>query len=208
MGDEKTKYFFQFPSCESLIDRRSFDQVHHQHLNFFSINSISKILNKLDYNVKSYKICEHHYGSMMINFQYKNSDDKMSNLKIIPEKQSLKNIYGDYQIYIKNLIKIIEKYKKRDTKVYGVGASLMLPLVNYHLKGILNNIDGILDDDKKKINKFFPKINSKILSLKKTNLEDSVAIICSTASSITTRKLVEICKLKKAKLILVPSLSF
>ena len=36
-GDHNTKYFFQFPSCESLIDRYAFDQLHHQHFNLFSL---------------------------------------------------------------------------------------------------------------------------------------------------------------------------
>ena len=53
----------------------------------------------------------------------------------------------------------------------------MLPLVNYHLGGLLNIANGILDDDKRKIGKYFPGINVKITSLKNTNLKDSICLV-------------------------------
>ena len=43
----------------------------------------------------------------------------------------------------------------------------MLPIVNYHLDGIFEKVDSILDDDKSKQNKYFLNINKKITSLKK-----------------------------------------
>ena len=84
----------------------------------------------------------------------------------------------------------------------------MTPILNYQLKGVLDLTDNILDDDKRKFNKYFPNIKSKIKSLKRTNLTDAVVIIASTASSITTRKLISIVDNKKAKIIIVPTLSF
>jgi hypothetical protein len=34
--NDKTKYLFQFQSCESLLDRRVFDQIRHKYFNFFN----------------------------------------------------------------------------------------------------------------------------------------------------------------------------
>ena len=42
----------------------------------------------------------------------------------------------------------------------------MLPVINYHLNNLFSKIDGILDDDKSKVNKYFPNITKKIVSLK------------------------------------------
>jgi cyclopropane-fatty-acyl-phospholipid synthase len=207
LGNNKTKYFFQFPSCESLVDRKAFDQIHHQHFNYFSINSISKLLNKLKFSVKKYEIGELHYGSLMIYFTKSDPTHKNKNFNVVKLDKKLATIYQEYEAYMSNLVKIIQKYKKRGTKIYGIGAGLMLPLVNYHLKNILNDADGILDDDKNKINKFYPKMKTKILSLKKTDLKNSIALICSTASSITTRKLAELCRIKNAKIIIIPSMT-
>ncbi len=208
--NKKTKFFFQFPSCESLIDRRAFDQVHHQHFNFFSVSSFNSLLRKIKFVLNKFEICEHHYGSLMTYFV---NDDALSNYKKLKtslgtSSYKLSKSYKEYNVYMQNLINVIQNYKKRGFKLYGVGAGLMLPLVNYHLNGILNICDGLLDDDKSKINKFFPNINVPIKSLKNTDLTKSLAIICSTASSVTTRKLVEVCKAKNANIILIPSLSF
>ena len=88
-----------------------------------------------------------------------------------------------------------------------MGAKLNDSCSKLSIDSLLNLVDNILDDDKNKINKYFPNIKSKIKSLKKTNLNNSVAIISSTASSITTRKLISIVE-KNAKIIIVPSLSY
>ena len=84
----------------------------------------------------------------------------------------------------------------------------MLPIVNYHLDGIFEKVDSILDDDKSKQNKYFLNINKKITSLKKKNLENSICIISTISSAIVTRKLTNILESKKAQVILVPTLTF
>ena len=204
-GDSNTKYFFQFPSCESIIERRAFDQIHHQHLNLFSLNSITQILNKLGLCVIDYDKNEHHYGASMVYFKVKKDIKKQ---KFVKKKINLSKKFNEYEAYMLNIINIIKGYKKKRNKIYAIGASLMTPILNYQLKGVLDLTDNILDDDKRKFNKYFPNIKSKIKSLKRTNLTDAVVIIASTASSITTRKLISIVDNKKAKIIIVPTLSF
>ena len=204
-GDHNTKYFFQFPSCESLIERKNFDQIHHQHLNLFSLNSITQILNKLGLSIIRYDKNEHHYGALMIYFKIKKNIQKK---KFIKKNINLTKNFKEYELYIQNVIDIIKVNKKKQNKIYAIGASLMTPILNYHLKDILGLTDNILDDNKKKFNKYFPNINSQIKSLKNTDLTNAVVIIASTASSITTRKLVSLVDNKKAKIIIVPTLSF
>ena len=84
----------------------------------------------------------------------------------------------------------------------------MLPLINYHLNNIMSKANGILDDDKKKVGKFFPGINTKIKPLKNTNVENSICLIAPVASTLTCRKLVEVLKNKKAEVILLPTITF
>ena len=143
----------------------------------------------------------------MIYFKKSKDNIKSINSNVQKFNGKLSDIYYDYKMYMKNLIQIIKKYQKRGSKVYGIGAGLMLPLVNYHLNDLLKDFDGILDDDKNKLNKFYPNLSTKISSLKKADLSNAVAVICSTASSVTTRKLVEVCRLNNAKIIIIPSMT-
>ena len=59
-----------------------------------------------------------------------------------------------------------------------------------------------------KLTKYFPRINTKIISLKKTDLTNAVCLIAPIASSITSRKLVELLGKKNADLILLPTTTF
>ena len=210
-GDKNTKYFFQFPSCESIIDRSAFDQIHHQHLNYFSLLSFSKMISKLGLEVIDYEFNEHHYGALMFYFKMKSNKTKKKENFLKSKtlsKINLKERYKKYQNYTENLIQVVKSYKKRNYKIYAIGASLMLPIIDFHLKKLFNIVDNILDDDKKKIGKFVPNINAKIKSLNNTDLKKSVVIIASVASSVTTRKLISIVDKKNANIIIVPSLSF
>jgi hypothetical protein len=67
--------------------------------------------------------------------------------------------------------------------------------------------DVILDDDKKKIGKYFPNLNIRIKSLRNTDLKNSLVITTSTASSISTRKINQLLFDKKPRIIINPSLT-
>ena len=148
-GNQNTQYFFQFPSCESLIDRSSFDQLHQQHLNIFSLNSVQKILLMNNFEIIDYDFNENHYGSLMIYFK---TAKKIRKIKIKKNKVSFKRKYENYKKFMQSNIDIVKKYKSRGYKIYAIGAGLMTPVLNYHLNGLLNLAENILDDDKRKIN--------------------------------------------------------
>lgn len=204
-GDTNTKYFFQFPSCESLLERNAFDQIHHQHINYFSLKSISKILKSLGFSIIEHAYNELHYGSLMIYFK---KGIVKREIKFLKCKINIKEKYLNYQKYLNNIIDIVKAYKNKNYKIFAIGASLMTPILNHQLKGLLNICDNILDDDKSKIDKYFPNINSKIKSLKETDLKNSIIIISATASSVTIRKLVSVVDKKNPKIIIIPTLSF
>ena len=209
-GKNKTQFFFQFPSSESIINRKCFDQIHHQHLNYFSINSFQKVLEQNGYTVIDYSINEHHYGALMIYFEKnkKGIKKKNTNVSNIDSNFSLRESYLDFKKYLKNIENIVQNYKNQNIKIYAVGAGLMLQIINYHLDNLFSKIDGILDDDKSKVNKYFPNIKNKIMSLKNTNISNTVVIVAPVASSITTRKLISLVDKRNPKIIIVPTLSF
>jgi len=211
LAHNKTKVFLQFPSVESLINNGSFDQVNHQHLNYFSLNSFDKLLKKCGGKIIKHEYHELHFGVLMVFFTIKNSKLKskidFKKNKKITSKDFIKS-YKNFKKHLNAYKNLIEKYLFLKKKIYVIGAGLMLPIVNYHLDGIFEKVDSILDDDKSKQNKYFLNINKKITSLKKKNLENSICIISTISSAIVTRKLTNILESKKAQVILVPTLTF
>jgi cyclopropane-fatty-acyl-phospholipid synthase len=208
LGNNKTKFFFQYPSCESLINRCSFDQIHHQHFNLFSLKSTSKILGMVGAQIKKFDYCEEHYGALMVYFEKQKSKFvKNKFIKIDYLKFNLNEVYSRYKLYIKNLTSVIKYYKKRKLKIYAIGGGLMLPIINYQLNNIISLCNAILDDDKEKIGKYFPNLNIRIKSLRNTDLKNSLVITTSTASSISTRKINHLLFDKKPSIIINPSLT-
>jgi len=211
LADKNTKIFFQFPSAESLINNCSFDQVHHQHLNYFSLKSFSKLLKKCGGKIIDYDYHELHFGVLMVLFTRKSSKVKQVkkiNLKkrILPS--NFIQSYRNFKTHLATYKHLIERYIFMKKKFYIVGAGLMLPIINYHLGGLINKANGILDDDPNKINKYFLDINTKIISLKKTNLKKAICLVGTISSGITTRKLTSILEKKQAEIILIPTLTF
>ena len=211
LSNNKTKVFFQFPSAETLINNSSFDQVNHQHLNYFSLNSFNRLLKKCGGKIIEHEYHELHFGVLMVFFTIKKSKLKSkSNLKQkkqISPKNFIKS-YKNFKTHLNAYKNLIEKYLFLKKKIYVIGAGLMLPIVNYHLGGIFEKVDSILDDDKSKQNKYFLNINKKITGLKKQNLKNSICIISTISSAIVTRKLTNILEKKQAEVILVPTLTF
>ena len=206
----KTKIFFQFPSSETLIRNNNFDQLHHQHLNLFSLKSFGLLLKKNGAKIIDYKFNNLHYGALMVCFTLNKSNYKRNKKISFNTNQNFDFIksYKNFKNHLKSYKQIIENHIKLKKNFYVVGASLMLPLINYHLNNIMSKANGILDDDKKKVGKFFPGINTKIKPLKNTNVENSICLIAPVASTLTCRKLVEVLKNKKAEVILLPTITF
>ena len=211
ISEKKTKIFFQFPSLESLILNMSFDQIHHQHLNYFSLNSFNKILKKYGGKIINYAFNEFHYGALMIYFTLNSSKNKTKKkINLLPKINFIQvsEAYNNFKNHLKSQEKTINNYLKRKRKFYVVAAGALLPILNYHMNGIINKANGILDDDKNKIGKYFPNINTKILQMKSTSLKGSVCLIGCVHSHVTTRKIINILIQKRAEIILLPTITF
>ena len=176
---------------------------------YYSSKGLKRDINEVLFKT-NYEYNELHYGALMVHFTLNSSKYKKKKLLLKSRliKQEFKKSYKIFKEHINCYKKLLIKYLSKKKKFYVVGAGLMLPLVNYHLDKLIDKADAILDDDPKKINKYFANINTKIISLQKTSLKKSVCLIASIHSAIITRKLVTIVKEKQAEIILVPTLTF
>ena len=65
--------FMQFPSCELLIRDARFDQVHHQHINYFSCYSFAKLISECGLAMIGYRYDSDHYGALMCHIRRQGS---------------------------------------------------------------------------------------------------------------------------------------
>ena len=194
------RLYLQFPSLERLILKKRFDQLCHQHLNFFSINSINKLLNLNDLYINRYEYDDSHFGTLRLSITKKNKNIKIKK-NVINNKLIKKSFFS-----FRSKCAIFNKQKLQNTKNgQGFGAGILVPVINYFLPSI-NNLKYIFDDNHDKFNKKFITMKPTIVSSKKINLNEPI-VITSISSKIATRSI--FAKLKKigAKKIIVPRLS-
>jgi len=146
-GDDTT-FYFQFPCLESTLKDLRFDQIFHQHLNYFTVQSVIHMLNELDCELIDIEFNYEHWGALLVAFKkgkYSGKFDK-DIWKITPD-----TVIERFEVFKKEIQSVntrLEYFK--DESIYGYGAALMLPVLSYFLENDFSNFECIVDDDQRK----------------------------------------------------------
>ena len=204
----ETIFIFQFPGLEPLIDNSRFEQVHHQHINYFSLKSFNFMLNEVGGELIDFKFNPYHWGTLMVSFQKKRKMPvgPIVNYEDTFDQLSEKKILDQYKIFNHSMELInrrINSYKGE--KIYGFGAALMLPLMHYHIKNLVD-LEYIIDDDKNKNGLYYINFPLKIVHHENFDcFNDSIIIITAMTSKqvlrAITKKLIDL----KIKEIIIPT---
>jgi hypothetical protein len=158
--DESDLFIFQFPSLEPLVKDQNYDQIFHQHLHYFSISSFTYLIERCGGEIVDYQVNPYHWGALMVAFR-KRKGPKKSKKTFLPFQ--VKDIQFGYDQFQKELRVTTEKlHRYKDEKLYGFGASLMLPILGYHLGTDFVEFESILDDDKAKEGLYYINLPVKI----------------------------------------------
>lgn len=204
----KTLFFFQFPGLEPLVKNAKFDQVHHQHLNYFSLKSVIYMLEDVGAELIDFRFNLYHWGALMIAFRRKGKNCKRSHEKFDKSITQItdKQIIRQYELF-KECMDVtnrrIASYKNET--IYGYGAALMLPILNYYLKE-LTNLKCIIDDDKNKNGLYYMNLPLKIVLPKDiNNIKDLVVLITAINSKQTFRAIMSKLIDLKVRDIIIPA---
>ncbi|MFC1767472.1 methyltransferase domain-containing protein [Candidatus Margulisiibacteriota bacterium] len=194
-----TLLFFQFPALEELVQDAHFDQVFHQHLNYFSLQSVLCMLDDIGAELVDFKINPMHWSAMMIAFRKKKKGaDLNDKFKDMARTRSVSKDYVEkqYQVFKRCMdvtAKRIDALKGR--VVYGFGAALMLPILDYYT-GKLSSLKFIIDDDPGKKDLYYLNVPVQIKPLSQVkDIEGSVFLVTAINSlkavRAITKKLIE-----------------
>jgi hypothetical protein len=150
-ADPKTMFFFQFPGLEQLLQDARFDQIFHQHLNYFSLKSFCCLLDVVGAELVDSRVNAYHWGARMVAFRKKRTtflNQKRFCTNITP--WSRHKVLCQYAIFRSNMEATQKRLKALSHKrLLGYGAAQMLPVLDYHLGG-LDCLEAIVDDDVRK----------------------------------------------------------
>ena len=152
VADENSIFIFKFPGLETLLNNYRFDQIFHQHLQYFSLQSIIYLLEEFNGELIDYESNFHHWGGLLVAFK-KNSLNKKWKFKFTNEftsitEEDVKKRYQHFQLQM--WLADSQLRSMNSENIYGYGAALMLPVLSYHLKNDLSCLEYVIDDDKSK----------------------------------------------------------
>lgn len=191
---EDTVFCFQFPGLENLVKDWRFDQIFHQHLNYFSLHSFKYLLDSLGGELLSYEVNPLHWGTLMVAFQKKRKNKSIKTLRS-PEFRKLQeeDILQKYSGFRMTMAGVNQRLTGiKDLKRVGYGASLMLPVLSYYLDNDFACLDCIIDDDPQKVDRYYVNMPISIKHSEDfSSLEDAVCLLTSVASRANVRPMLK-----------------
>jgi nucleoside-diphosphate-sugar epimerase len=163
----------------------TFDNIYHEHYNYWSLTSLVNFFNQLDLIIYNAKKINTHGGSLRI-YISKNTKIKKNKIisKILKEEEDFgikkyityKN-FGQKIYEIKNkILKNIKKLKETKKNIIGFGApAKATTALNFF--GISEYFNYIVEDNKLKHNKYIPGTNLKIVSKNHIKGNDNAIIV-------------------------------
>ena len=195
-------FIMQLPSIEKLVEHKKYEQLTHQHLNYFSKNSIYKVFSSFGLEVNDIGYDETHFGTIRVAATKKNTR-KVQTQKF--EHITAREIEKSFEQY-KTYMNVINENIKSSKAIYGFGAGLMVPVLSYFLPA-LKSLICIYDENEFKHGKRFINLNVPITNLPNKQdflLQDVVITSVTTRSAARSifKKLIDL----KAKNIILPAM--
>ncbi len=176
-----TLFFFQFPCLETLLEGCRFDQIFHQHLNYFTLKSIFHMLKGLDCQLLDWQINQNHWGDILIAFQKGKSGKKVKTIFGDIKVDEILRRYEHFKHSMRLTSERLEDWKKEN--IYGYGAALMLPVLKYHLGGAFFYLQGVIDDDKRKEGLHYLNLPIRIMTWEHVeDVRNSIVMMTAIAS--------------------------
>jgi hypothetical protein len=177
---------FQFPSLDLLLRDARFDQVHHQHIHYFSERSISILLAQVGFELVETRFDSSHYGTLMILFKPSAS----KTIKSFGVPVSTAYVEERKRIFDKDMSAVNLRLEYSQRGLVAFGAALMLPLLAYYLPA-LERIECILDDDRSKEGFRYVNFNKRIQLPADFSFSQKDVVITAVSTKLALRRVLE-----------------
>ena len=138
-------FVFEFPGLDAMIERLRFDQIFHQHLQYFSLASFLRLLRDVGADFVMHRENFHDWGAIAVAFTRAAPLRSLVRNAPRPAMPAISSRYGLFRRQMAAASEVLAEL--RGTRIYGYGAAQMLPVLAYHLETDLSQLEAVLDDD-------------------------------------------------------------
>jgi len=197
---EEDQFFFQFPSLDLLVRDNRFDQIHHQHIHYFSVQSFSQLISEFGFQLIDYFLDPDHYGTLMVSFKKTSKEIKLFEYQSFYSSEEIKR---RYETFVTDISSTNERIEFSDENLYCYGASLMLPILRHYMPSMDKALK-IIDQDESKSGLSYVNYDVEIIDGRNLDLTKSEILVTAVATKSATRKIVNNLSEKNAMNIILP----
>lgn len=146
IADKDTLFVVEIPGFDALVSQYRFDLIFHDHIQYFTIGSFSRMIDRVGAELVDVRENFHHLGTLIVTFRRKQNDSSSA----IPAqgiKYDAESIQARYKSFRENCRSTLTALENVGTPVYGYGAANILPNLAYHMGTDFHFVDAVLDDD-------------------------------------------------------------
>lgn len=155
-------FLIEVPSLDTLVRAARFDQIFHQHLNYFSVGSLQRMIAKLGGEYVAHRFNYGYWlGTLMVAFRKPAAGKKSvsGNDSIAPTRKMFAEQFAAYREHMKTLRESLERLDTSGVELFGFGAAQMVPVFAYHLGSDLGILECIYDDNASKNGLTYPSLD-------------------------------------------------
>jgi hypothetical protein len=170
-------FIIEFLYMKNIVQKNFFDQIYHEHLNYYNLQPLESFLYSYDLEIFDAKSSPIHGGSIIVYVAHKGIRKKTKRYLSLLKAERVSKVnnldfYSNFQSNVdKNKImfkKKISLLRNMGFNIYGIGApakaAVLLNYFNISNKELPN---GTFENNHLKFNKFIPGTNIKIIDEKK-----------------------------------------
>lgn len=202
-------FLIEIPSLDTLLTINRFDQIFHQHLNYFSVASAQRMIECLGGEYLAHRFNYSYWlGTMMVAFRKpeRGSRGAVTPRAAIAGTAEIQALYGRYRRQMRDLAAQLQHHLDRGVPAVGFGAAQMVPTLAYHLETDLGHLQAIVDDNSDKTGRTWPSIATTIApSAEFSDLSGHAVLLTALDSArVLIPRLIDM----RARYILVPNNPF
>lgn len=153
--------FIEVPCLDTQLSNFRFDQVFHQHIQYFSVASLKTLFRRLGCRYVAHAVNHRYWGGTLMMCGVKKTAGPLHDATPGPAVDEVKRRYAIFQQRYRALRDELEAF---DGPVYGYGAAQMTPTVAYHLDGDLRFMKALLDDNPDRVGRWLPGLRPGVIA--------------------------------------------
>ncbi len=136
----------EVPGFDTLVRRRRYDQVFHQHVQYYSRSSLTQLVHECGGEVAATAENYHNWGAMLVAMR-RAAGRPAPAPRPAP---SVRAIIDGFRRFRDDIADVEPFVISLGGPIYGYGAAQMLPVLGYHMRTDFSFLEAIIDDDPSK----------------------------------------------------------